>query len=353
MGEVATEIEAKLRPLVRRALGTEVRRIELIASGLGLRRFARVWTESREPATLIARIEAPEDPAGRSAELPPEPPLEPLRALLERAGFPFPKRYGGDSRNGIDLLEDLGQTSLAEAARGASRDDRLDLYAEACGLVSRLQRVAQPTPPLPAFQRRLDAAHLRYKAELFTTFSLATRVRAPTARDTGAVEAAFGVIAECVAQAPARLAHRDFQGENLLVIESRPPGRRLAMIDLQGAFQAPPEYDLVCLLRDSYVELPDEDVERHLSTTRTMLPDAPDPDEFRWRVDLLTLARKSKDHARFLHAARARGDRRYLPFVATTVRYLRAAGERAARLDPRLERFADLVGDLPESPCVP
>ena len=52
------------------------------------------------------------------------------------------------------------------------------------------------------------------------------------------------------------------------------------MIDLQGAFLAPPEYDLVCLLRDSYVELEAEEVQEQLDRIRPELPDAPEPEGF-------------------------------------------------------------------------
>src|SRR4029453_18547549 len=120
--------------------------------------------------------------------------------------------------------------------------------------------------------------------------------------------------AECLRGAPGRLAHRDLQGANVHVRRGRPPGRRLALIDLQGAFLAPPEYDLVCLLRDSYVELPPEEAWRQLERVRPALPDAPGREECAARFDLLTLTRKGKDLARFLGAARARGDRRSLRF---------------------------------------
>ena len=123
------------------------------------------------------------------------------------------------------------------------------------------------------------------------------------------------------------------------------------MIDLQGAWLAPPEYDLVCLLRDSYVELPEGEVAAHLDRVRPQLPDAPDPDTFAHRFDLLTLTRKGKDHARFLYAVSERGDRRYLPFVAPTVRALRAAASRAAARDPRLAALAELIEELPEPTC--
>jgi hypothetical protein len=166
------------------------------------------------------------------------------------------------------------------------------------------------------------------------------------------VEEAFGVITGEAERAPARLAHRDFQSANLYLHPGREAPSRLMMIDLQGALLAPPEYDLVCLLRDSYVEVPEEEVEAHLAHVRPLLPDAPEPDEFARRFDLLAVARKAKDHARFLYAAQQRDDRRYLAHVPRTVHQLRSAAARSAERDPRFAALAELVGALPGSPCV-
>ena len=138
------------------------------------------------------------------------------------------------------------------------------------------------------------------------------------------VRDAFARVADVVRTAPVRLAHRDFQSANLHVTARR-GAARLVMIDLQGALMAPPEYDLVCLLRDSYVELDDDAVSAHLARVRCALPDPPDPSTFRHRFDLLTLARKGKDHALFLYAAAELGDRRYLPYLPVTRRYLQTA----------------------------
>ena len=77
-------------------------------------------------------------------------------------------------------------------------------------------------------------------------------------------------------RAPQRFAHRDFQSKNVIVCDATPTRGRVAMIDLQGAFLAPPEYDFVCLLRDSYIELPEAFVESELARLRPALPAAPD-----------------------------------------------------------------------------
>jgi len=346
-------LEATLRRLVRSALGADVLACEPIPGQLGLRRFVRVRLAPQPgvPATLVARIEAPEDPRSRPAGAPPEPPLEPIRRLLEAHGLPVPARYGGDAAAGIDLLEDAGDRSLLSALAGADAAARRSLYAEVCALVPRLQRITGPVPGVAAFERRLRSEQLAYKATRFCDWSLPERGRRPSAAETAAVHAAFDAIGEAVASAPARLAHRDLQSSNVHLRDGAEPGRRVILLDLQGAWLAPPEYDLVCLLRDSYVELPESEIAEQIEGVRPQLPDAPSREEFERRFDLLTLSRKGKDHALFHFAARSRGDRRYLRYVPTSVRQLRGASQRAAARDARFARLAELIAELPEAPC--
>ncbi|MBW1687588.1 MAG: phosphotransferase [Deltaproteobacteria bacterium] len=342
-------LEATLERVVRENLGRGVARIDWIEGQLALRRFARVHLEAGPPATLVARIDAPEDPAGRPPGVPPEPALEPIRARLEAAGLPVPARLGGDAAAGVDLLEDLGDLLLRDAAQSTPPDALRGLYEEACDLVPRLQRVVDGD--VEAFRRRLDDALIAYKAELFARYGLAARGHEARPAEVAAVRDAFARIGRVVAQAPARLAHRDFQSTNLLVRASRPPGARIAMIDLQGAFLAPPEYDLVCLLRDSYVELDEAELAYQLGRIRPQLPDAPDAESFAQRFDLLTLTRKGKDCARFLYAAQERGDRRFLRYLPASVRALRRAARGAAARDAALAPLAELIFQLPEDPC--
>jgi hypothetical protein len=321
-----------------------VRAVEPIPAGIGLRRFYRLRFAG-PPGSAIARVDTREDPGGRPAGVPPEPPLEPVRAFLERGGLPVPRRLAADATRGVELLEDAGSESLADAfARLGPRGGEA-LAARALELVPRLQRLADDGSGVAAFARRLDAPLFRYKAELFAAKSLPLALgRLPTAAESGAVVEAFAWIGDLCAHAPQRFAHRDFQSHNLIV-----RGDGLVMIDLQGAFLAPPEYDLVCLLRDSFLELAEPFVERELARIRPLLPDAPPADELALRFDLLTLTRKGKDHARFLVAV-ARGDARYRRFLPRTAAMLRRAAERTRTASPVLARLAELVSALPEEP---
>lgn len=341
-------LAAELQALVRRALGRELRELEPLEGGLGHRRFLRLHLTGAGPPCCVARIDR-----GRPAPgVPAEPPLEPTRAFLEAHGLPVPHRLGGDPEAGIELLEDVGSRALADVAPTLSEPARHALYREACALVPRLQRLADPSGRVPAFGRRLDPALLALKEQRFAAASLPAGLgRPPTPGEREALRGAFAAVAEAVEAAPRRFAHRDFQGANLLLDEARPPGARLVMIDLQGAFLAPPEYDLVCLLRDSYVALEDAALRALAEEVRPALPDAPDADGFWRRFDLLTVARKAKDHALF-HEVAARGDPRWLRFAPVTLGYLRAASARLADSDRRLARFAELLAALAEErPC--
>ena len=70
--------------------------------------------------------------------------------------------------------------------------------------------------------------------------------------------AARGVraIVETLAAEPRVLCHRDYHSRNLMLHDGR-----LYIIDFQDARMGPDTYDLVSLLRDSYVDLPEQTVD--------------------------------------------------------------------------------------------
>jgi len=323
--------------LAERDLGARPARIERIAGGgVSHRGFFRLFLPG---ATAIARVDRGEPGPG----VLPEPPLEPLRSFLEAAGLPVPHRLGGDASRRIDLLEDAGTTTLEDAVR-AEPALRRPLYEEACDWIAALQRLVDPSGRVEAFRRRLDATLFAVKARRFATSGLPALLgRAATDAETRCVHAAFDAVAESLAAAPVRLAHRDYMSRNLLVRPGAAAGGRLVMIDLQGALLAPPEYDLVCLLRDTYVTLADAEVASLAERARVRLPAPPDPATFARRFDLLTVTRKAKDFA-LCHELAARGDPSWLPFAAATIGYVRRALGRVARGDARLAALAELVG---------
>jgi aminoglycoside/choline kinase family phosphotransferase len=343
-----------LRALVERELDGRLLEYESVAPGLGTRRFFRLFVSPDSKiaplASVIARVEADEDASKRPAGVAPEPELEPLRDFLERSGIPVPRNFGGDAKSNIQFVEDVGDTSLEIAATTSTANQRRALYGEACALIPALQRLEPPTPTLEAFERRLDLQLFESKALRVIEWALPWWLgRAPYPSEKTVITDAFAKISRVVADAPVRFSHRDLKAANIHIRKDATPGNRLVLIDLQGAFMAPPEYDLVCLLRDSHVPLPQDEVAAHLEATRPMLPAPPAPDVFIHRFTLLTLTRVAKDAAHYIHALTENDDSRYLRLVPAALSTLREAATRVATQDPAYERLANLIHELRET----
>jgi len=332
-------IDAEIRALVEAQIGAVRNVVAIAGGGVGHRGFFRVTLADGAPNTLVARVDRGEPGPG----VVPEPPMEPLRTFLASHCIPVARRLGGDAALRIDLLEDLGDVSLAETVRD-DPDARRPLYEEACDWIVRLQALDDPSGDVHAFGRVLDARLFALKVARFSTTGLRALLgRTATAAECAAVRSAFDAIEEQLAETPRRLAHRDYQSRNLFVRPGAPAGERLVIIDVQGALLAPPEYDLVCLLRDAVVDLPDAECSTLAERVRPRLPDAPGAADFARRFDLLTVARTAKDFSLW-HERAERGDPSWLPLAPATIGYTRRALARVARLDPRLATLADLIG---------
>ena len=320
--------------------------VTAIAPGLGLRRFYRLAISGdKAPAPhVIARVDAEEDPAKRAGGVAPEPELEPIRRFLDDHGIPVPKRHAALPALRTELLEDAGDRSLEAVATDPTTNDgtRQALYHDACEIIARLQALSGPAQGVEAFDRRLDRALFESKADRVIRWALPYWLpRAVTAVDERSVRTFYAHVADVCDGAPQRLSHRDFKAANVHLVADD----RLVLIDLQGAFLAPPEYDLVCLLRDSHVELPRAEVDAHLDAVRARLPDAPDAARFAERFALLTLTRVAKDAAHYIHAYTGNDDDRYLRFLPTARRTLIDA---AGRCDPDDEAIAPFIALLAE-----
>jgi aminoglycoside/choline kinase family phosphotransferase len=338
--------QEKLESLVREYDGRRPDSIEPIAAGLGTRRFYRVRFAKGHPASLIARIEPDEEsPAATGPESwLPEPALEPLRGFLEEAGLPVPRSYAHLPEHALDLLEDVGERNLAEF----TEPRRSQLYREACGLVPRLQNLNAPADRVPAFGRIFDSALIGTKAWKWLHWTIPGLLeREATAGEQIEIQAAFERISGLLEDAPRRLAHRDFKAENLhLVIDAERKNEKLVMIDVQGAFMAPPEYDLVCLLYDLQVDLEEAFVVECFQATLPLLPDTSDREVAALRFDAIATIRLCKDISHLVHAARVRGDRRRWHEIPRGLVLLDRAAGRLTHTFPELRALTSVIQAL-------
>ncbi len=345
--------------MVGERLGRRVASVEGIEAGLGARRFLRLRFADGSPRTLVARCE-PDPPAaslpaasalsGEGPRLPAaptwlaEPALEPIRSFLEAGGVRVPRSFGHFPELGLDLLEDVGSRSLLRADPA----EREPLYREACALVARLQFLSASPERIPAFGRVYDRALVDTKRWKWLHWTIPGLLRrepmANEVRETGALFEAIGRLLDA---APRRLAHRDFKAENLHLLPTSSPVRErpeLVLIDVQGAFMAPPEYDLACLLDDLQTDLDEALADRLLAEILPELPDRPEPDEARLRFDAIAVARLCKDVSHVVQAGLVRGDRRRWHEIP---RGLALLGRAAERLEGRLPGISTLKSVIP------
>jgi len=325
--------------------GLATNSLELLAGGASPRTYWRARLATPLPnghATAIV-MALPEDVLaptehGASAAPDAELPWLVMARFLEDLELPVPEYYVADLEAGYLLIEDLGDERFYDRLQGISKPSRSALYGEALQLLADWQvAVDGRLPPggVPTFGR----AHLVAELAEFADMGLEARLGitlSPAQRNV------LGEVGEALADellsGPQVLAHRDFQSQNLMVT-----ARGLVLVDFQDAFIAPDVYDLVALLRDSYIVLSPSELDHHLA--RFALIAGRDEADLRARFHLQTIQRKLKDAGRFETLAR-RGKTHFLAFFADTIGYVVHALQVTGRFP---ELLALLVSLLPEA----
>src|SRR5438270_3506178 len=111
-------------------------------------------------------------------------------------------------------------------------------------------------------------------------------VLSPAERTTLSQEWAH--LVEELASEPRVLCHRDYHSRNLMVHRGQ-----LYVIDFQDARMGPDTYDLASLLRDSYVDIADRELDELVAYFLAM-KGRPADETFRPRFDLMALQRNLK-----------------------------------------------------------
>ena len=83
------------------------------------------------------------------------------------------------------------------------------------------------------------------------------------------LQSAFDVLIDEALQQPQVFVHRDYHSRNLMVCDGTVQGTNPGVLDFQDAVFGPVTYDLVSLLRDCYIEWPEQRVVDWAITFRT------------------------------------------------------------------------------------
>jgi aminoglycoside/choline kinase family phosphotransferase len=270
-----------------------------------------------------------------------------VSTLLTAMPVPVPRILAHSNELGIIALQDLGDVTLQAHLGAATRAEHAALYREAVGLIATLQRRgaelagAAYVPYGIAF----DVEKLTWELNFFVKHFLEA-YRGASFNDASrtALASEFAVIVEELAGEARVLCHRDYHSRNLMLNEGR-----LYIIDFQDARLGPDTYDLVSLLRDSYVDLTEAQVDELIAYFLALRGPAgtpPDSQLFRARFDVMALQRNLKALGTFGFQAAARVNPVYIQYMPRTLAYVRANLERHARFGRLRQLLSETLPEL-------
>jgi aminoglycoside/choline kinase family phosphotransferase len=321
------DLDSRLRHQVELATGRSATNAPVLKlkGDASNRSYYRVGTPPDSHVLMVMPPDAAKkSEEASSGEAPKELPFVNVHRYLERLGVRVPTIFRYDEPEGVMVLEDLTDRTFEQAQAAG---DREGWYRKAVRLLARLRAraEAQPDAACLAFTRSFDEALYDWELHHFREWGLeAWSGRKPSDDERAELDAIFQRIAGQLAAAPRGFTHRDYQSRNLMV-----KGDELVVIDFQDALQGPRQYDLVALLRDSYVELPrdfvDAMLDEYLAAFAAETGERIAPEPFKRFFDLLTVQRKLKDAGRFEFIHRVKGNPGFLVSIPASLRYVKAA----------------------------
>ena len=263
-------------------------------------------------------------------------PFASVGELLRQVPLPVPAVLGHSDELGILALQDLGDVTLQAHLGAASPSEHAALYRQAVALIDILQRrgaelKSDGTGP---YGIAFDEEKLTWELEFFARhFVEGYRGATISAAERTALAAEWAVIVRELAAEPRVLCHRDYHSRNLMLHEGS-----LYIIDFQDARMGPDTYDLVSLLRDSYVDIAEHELDQlvaYFLALKKADTTAVTDEEFRRRFDLMALQRNLKALGTFGYQTMSRRNTVYIQYMPRTLRYVRTnlnGYERFARL---------------------
>jgi aminoglycoside/choline kinase family phosphotransferase len=319
------------------------------------RRYFRIGLNGTAPASLIlmqlaepeAFKQSEEAVSGASIQIH-ELPFTNVLSHLTKAGVTVPKLYYYDRDAGFLYLEDFGDLSLVEACRGAEPSTIERLYRQAIDELVLLQAkgTALRHSGCIGFHRSFDVPLLVWEFEHFLEYGIAARRDKPMdSEDYRAVQAEFQKIAQFLAGQPQVLVHRDYHSRNLMV-----DGRRLGVIDFQDALMGPASYDLASLLRDAYIQLDEQLIDRLIEYFLEGLAAhgqiRPDRAAFRRLFDLTSIQRNLKAAGRFVYIDRVKHNPKFLADIPRVLGYVKRNLEKYPELATLRKHLRSYVPEL-------
>lgn len=305
------ELSDKTLSFLQASLGSASFEILPLAGDASSRRYHRVIVE--EQSQVLMSWEPFADDGSY-------PFLSVLRHL-QRHEVQVPKVMGYAPELGLVLLEDLGDLTLERKFwENQDQHEAAPFYEMA---IDELIKIHYPATAdrgdCTAFKIEFNTERLLWEMNYGREHLLEglgkLELSPAAARE---LEQNFIEICTCLDQEPKFIAHRDYHARNLMIKLGK-----MRVIDFQDARLGPVQYDLVSLLKDSYVALQDglvdDLIKYYLLKRQEFFSDSVDRDHFNSIFQLQILQRCFKACGSFASFYNLRSDTRYLKYIQPTL----------------------------------
>ena len=251
------------------------------------------------------------------------------RALRER-GLSAPQIHAADLDEGFLLLEDLGTECVVDGDPPAPIEER---YTAAVDVLVELHRqpAAATLTIAPGVDYRLppyDIDAFLIEAELLLDWYVPHRDGLVTAAERSEFTALWREALSHAYDQPATWVLRDYHSPNLLWLPEREGLARVGLLDFQDALMGPAPFDLVSILQDHRVDVPEQMeiglLGRYVKARLDADTDFPTSDFVKLYVTLGAL-RATKNLGIFARLDKHDGKPQYLRHIPRLWRYLRRA----------------------------
>ena len=301
---------------------------------------------------VVFKNRVAQQPAGQSfiiMDAPPEKenilPFIDIAKSLKKTGVNVPELYAIDEENGFILMSDLGSMAyLSLLSADAGSADRL--YGDALQALLKMQQ-GYETHHLPVYDELLLKSEMELLPDWYIKVHCQKNINAD---DRSILDQAMKLLIISAQQQPQVFVHRDYHSRNLMVCDEACGGNP-GIIDFQDAVTGPITYDLVSLLRDSYIAWPDEKVYSWVEQYRQMLLSnqllaVDDKAQFMRWFDWMGLQRQLKVVGIFCRLNYRDGKDNYLNDIPQTLDYLFKVASRYTEFEPLLNLLKRLEREL-------
>ena len=254
-----------------------------------------------------------------------------VQRYLKELSLPVPRIEKISSDEKLIVMEDLGDDVMFQLLLTADDEKINELYKKAIALLVNLQKKTKlENKSCYAFHRTFNEKLLSWELDHFWEYIILARGEKPGSEVKEKFDEFKKEIVNEILKLPTCFVHRDFQSKNLILRNDQ-----LFMIDFQDALIGPFVYDLVALLRDSYIvlsnDLLEELIDYYIENSEYEKADVINA------FNLITVHRKMKDSGRFVYIDKVKGNSNYLQYIEDSLNYVSSALQKLPQYNYILE----------------